>query len=343
MQKAFIPLPGGGTAVYTSTGLTYYRHTDHLGSSRLATTPTRTLYSSTAYAPFGEPYAQAGTTDLSFTGQDQDTVSGMTDFWARKYTTTSGRWLSPDPAGIGAVDPSNPQTWNRYAYVGNSPLNMIDPLGEDPYAGCVVGVTPWCYDQFVIPGGITFGAYSVTNVEVTEGGQLYTITPDGVIIVGGWDCDGCTINETVTTYTSYTYIVSYSIYNTPPGGGAANNVEPIVPAKPYNRDDCLKQAYNSPVGKAVQFGSPLTLLPGWNPGWRENMKDWGEAILLKGGSLEVTKFISVEAKAAMAGIEGAIKKVAPYGGALATMGDLTIHMNCANADPNRDAIADMPD
>jgi hypothetical protein len=45
--------------------------------SRLATTPNQTLYSSTAYAPFGEPYKQSGTTDLSFTGQDQDTVSGM--------------------------------------------------------------------------------------------------------------------------------------------------------------------------------------------------------------------------------------------------------------------------
>jgi RHS repeat-associated protein len=129
MQKAFIPLPGGGTAVYTSTGLAYYRHTDHLGSSRLATTPSHALYSATAYAPFGEPYKQAGTTDLSFTGQDQDTASGMHDFLARKYNPVSGRWLSPDPAGLSQVDPTNPQTWNRYAYVGNSPLNLIDPFG----------------------------------------------------------------------------------------------------------------------------------------------------------------------------------------------------------------------
>ena len=28
-----------------------------------------------------------------------------------------GRWLSPDPAGLSAVDPSNPQSWNRYVYV----------------------------------------------------------------------------------------------------------------------------------------------------------------------------------------------------------------------------------
>jgi RHS repeat-associated protein len=134
LQKGFVPLPSGSQAVYTSSGLSYYRHTDHLGNSRLQTTPSRTLYASTAYAPFGEPYAKVSSPDLSFTSQDQDTASGMHDFLARRYTTTSGRWLSPDPAGVGAVDPANPQTWNRYAYVMNAPLNLVDPFGEECYA-----------------------------------------------------------------------------------------------------------------------------------------------------------------------------------------------------------------
>ena len=117
LQQAFIPLPTGAKAVYKSYGLAYYRHHDHLGSSRLATSPSRTMCSSTAYAPFGETHAQTGTTtDVSFTGADQDTASGMDDFLERRYNPTAGRWLSPDPAGLGAVDPTNPQTWNRYAY-----------------------------------------------------------------------------------------------------------------------------------------------------------------------------------------------------------------------------------
>jgi len=37
----------------------------------------------------------------------------------------------PDPAGLAAVDLTNPQTWNRYAYVANSPLSNVDPLGLD--------------------------------------------------------------------------------------------------------------------------------------------------------------------------------------------------------------------
>jgi RHS repeat-associated protein len=53
----------------------------------------------------------------------------VTHFGAREYAKTQGRWLSPDPAGLAAVDPSNPPTWNRYAYVMNNPLSYIDPTG----------------------------------------------------------------------------------------------------------------------------------------------------------------------------------------------------------------------
>lgn len=47
----------------------------------------------------------------------------------RQYSQTQGRWMRPDPAGLAAVDPSNPQTWNRYAYVGNNPVSFVDPSG----------------------------------------------------------------------------------------------------------------------------------------------------------------------------------------------------------------------
>jgi RHS repeat-associated protein len=96
--------------------------------------------SNSAYAPFGEPYAQSGSADLSFTGQRQDTVAGLYDFPAREYSI-QGRWPSPDPAGLAAVDPSNPQSWNRYAYVMNNPMNSVDPLGLLGFKGddCPLG------------------------------------------------------------------------------------------------------------------------------------------------------------------------------------------------------------
>ena len=55
-----------------------FRHPDWLGSSRFASTASRAMYYSGAYAPFGEAYAEAGTSDRSFTGQHQDTIPGST-------------------------------------------------------------------------------------------------------------------------------------------------------------------------------------------------------------------------------------------------------------------------
>lgn len=42
---------------------------------------------------------------------------------ARHYDAGTGRWLSPDPIGFAAGD------WNLYGYVGNDPMNEIDPSG----------------------------------------------------------------------------------------------------------------------------------------------------------------------------------------------------------------------
>lgn len=130
----FVGLPGGGTAVYNNGGLAFYRHADHLGSSRLATTTSRTKYFDVAYAPYGEEYNGSGTTDLSFTDKNQDTVQGgwsnnLYDFPAREYRTGHGRWTRPDPAGLAAVNPGDPQTWNLYSYVRNNPLSGTDPTG----------------------------------------------------------------------------------------------------------------------------------------------------------------------------------------------------------------------
>jgi RHS repeat-associated protein len=57
---------------------------------------------------------------------------GLYDFLFRQQSSAQGRWLVPDPAGLAAVDITNPQTWNRYAYVANNPLDAIDPLGLVP-------------------------------------------------------------------------------------------------------------------------------------------------------------------------------------------------------------------
>jgi RHS repeat-associated protein len=136
LVKGLIPLAGEGTAIYNAGGLSYIRHQDWLGSSRLATTWAHAVYSKTAYAPFGETYNEALTPDRSFTGQDQDVQTGsggngVYDFLFRKYDPSAGRWMSPDPYAWGAVSPDSPQSLNRYAYALNQPMTLTDPLGWD--------------------------------------------------------------------------------------------------------------------------------------------------------------------------------------------------------------------
>ena len=80
----------------------------------------------------------------------------------RKFATAQGRWLSPDPAGLAAANPANPQSWNRYAYVLNSPMGLVDPSGlqdcsmlgasfrggpgcQNPGPGCVTSYCPTAY------------------------------------------------------------------------------------------------------------------------------------------------------------------------------------------------------
>ena len=176
LVKGMVPLPGGGTAIYNGSGLNYIRHKDWLGSSRLATTWAHAVYAKESYAPFGETYNEQGTADRSFTGQDQNVVTGsggtgVYDYLFRKYDPSAGRWLSPDPSGWKAVSQAAPQSFNRYAYVENDPLRMVDPTGLDcVYAGVSTSDTVIkprdCYN--VDDSGVFFdGSVTITGANDT--------------------------------------------------------------------------------------------------------------------------------------------------------------------------------
>lgn len=129
LKRTYIPLPAGAEVNYGSSGISAYAHADWLGSIRVASSPGRAVLADIPYAPYGETYSRTGTYSPEFTGQELDITSPLYDFLSREHNYTQGRWISPDPAGIGAVDPTNPQSWNRYAYVGGNPLASIDPNG----------------------------------------------------------------------------------------------------------------------------------------------------------------------------------------------------------------------
>jgi RHS repeat-associated protein len=66
-----------------------------------------------------------------YTGKERDTESGLDYFGARYYSSSMGRFSSPDPGWFFASRLENPQTWNQYSYVLNNPLSATDPDGYD--------------------------------------------------------------------------------------------------------------------------------------------------------------------------------------------------------------------
>jgi RHS repeat-associated protein len=87
----------------------------------------------------------------------RDGEAGMDYFGARFYQPRHRRFSTVDPVYAGLFDP---QSWNRYTYVRNSPLALVDPEGS---AACQPVVTtrandPWNLHTTVDFTGCSSGA-----------------------------------------------------------------------------------------------------------------------------------------------------------------------------------------
>jgi RHS repeat-associated protein len=107
-------------------------HLDHLGTPRLITGDGGVRIAEKTYEPFGVKVSPA-TNDfeqLEFTGHERDLP--LLDYMhARYYRPDLGRFLSVDPYLDLHKATRNPQNWNRYSYVRNNPINLVDPDGRD--------------------------------------------------------------------------------------------------------------------------------------------------------------------------------------------------------------------
>ncbi|MEW8648184.1 MAG: RHS repeat-associated core domain-containing protein, partial [Candidatus Thiodiazotropha endolucinida] len=105
-------------------GVAYSIQSDHLGAPHSVTDDNSRLKWQAEYDPFGR--AVIKTQRIGFNlrrpGQYEDAESGLYDNYLRRYDPDNGRYLEPDPLG-------NLDGMNRYAYVGNRPMDKIDPLG----------------------------------------------------------------------------------------------------------------------------------------------------------------------------------------------------------------------
>jgi len=137
------------------------------------------------YLPFGElNSSDSAVTSHKFTGDERDGETGLDHTLFRKYSSTLGRWTTPDPASLSVASPAFPQSWNRYSYVLNNPLSFSDPSGL------------WCvwqdgtHDDDEADGGIGADA-------CTAAGGLWDGTDGLTGCDTNWSCtfgDGSAIN-----------------------------------------------------------------------------------------------------------------------------------------------------
>jgi RHS repeat-associated protein len=120
----------------TETLTTRYFHADQLGSISAITDENGNVAERLSYDPWGKRRFANGADDPTdsitsettrgFTAQEELSIGGLVHLNGRVYDPLIGRMMSADPT---VPDPLNPQSYNRYSYVGNDPLTFTDPSG----------------------------------------------------------------------------------------------------------------------------------------------------------------------------------------------------------------------
>jgi RHS repeat-associated protein len=119
---------------------------DKLGSIRDVVDINGAVIDHVVYDSFGKVQSQSNPSyqlRFAYTGREQDNETGLNYYRARYYDAGNGRFISEDPLGFEAGDR------NLTRYVGNSPVNWIDPSGLKP----IREFTPVDGDQSIFTGG----------------------------------------------------------------------------------------------------------------------------------------------------------------------------------------------
>ncbi|WP_164981467.1 RHS repeat-associated core domain-containing protein [Silvibacterium dinghuense] len=128
---------------------TYFAMKNWLGTKRMLVDENGLNGSSYNSFPYGNVlffgWAGVDPSELHFTGKERDTESGNDFFGARYYSSSLGRFLSPDwsatPTAVPYADLTDPQSLNLYGYMRNNPLGGVDPDGHCCFEDTLINLT----------------------------------------------------------------------------------------------------------------------------------------------------------------------------------------------------------
>jgi RHS repeat-associated protein len=122
-------LAGSKLISQTQNGVARFYLQDGQGSTRTLTDNSGSVTDTYSYTAFGEMYGKTGTTtnNYLYTSQRFDSLTNLYSLRARFYNPVNGRFLSRDTFAYNLDDPFE---LNRYVYVANTPINAIDPTGN---------------------------------------------------------------------------------------------------------------------------------------------------------------------------------------------------------------------
>jgi RHS repeat-associated protein len=158
----YVYAAGRMLAQETGGKVTYY-HQDRL-SARLLTDGAGNVVAQMSHEPFGEKLLEREEVNKwRFTTYERDAETGTDYAVNRQYAMSIGRFMRPDPVAGSIADP---QSLNRYAYVGNDPVNSVDPEGLLIISPSIIqSISDWYYNVVNVsaggssigPGGWGFG------------------------------------------------------------------------------------------------------------------------------------------------------------------------------------------
>ena len=230
------------------TTLTRYFHTDHLGSIAVITNEAAVVMERLSYDAWGVRRHPDGTPDPSgsvasqssrgFTGHEHLAEVGLIHMNGRVYDPLLARFGTPDPT---TEDPFSTQGWNRYTYVGNSPVNFTDPSGY-----CFLG----CFWKPIFK--------AIGNFFRQNWGAILQITATALC----WGNPACGMLVGSLTSAVVAGVTSGNL-----GAALRAGITSFITAamSPLGQLHSARRAGGVPFRGAPQIGERSGVLPGWPP------------------------------------------------------------------------------